>query len=74
MDDWKKLNETLLEKKKDFQSYLNMEDITDADYTHVKRVCIKNLSEYYDLFVESDTLLPDDVFCDFRNMYLKIRA
>ena len=30
----------------------NMEDITDGDYMHVKRVCkefeIKNLGEYYD--------------------------
>ena len=30
--------------------HLNMEDITDADYTHTKRVCkdfeIKNLGEY----------------------------
>ena len=34
-------------KKKGFHSHLNMEDITDADYAHVKRVCkdieIKNL-------------------------------
>ena len=34
-------------KKKYFYSHLNMEDVTDADYTHAKRVCkdfeIKNL-------------------------------
>ena len=35
MDDWKKINETLLPEKEDFYSHLNMEDITDADYTHV---------------------------------------
>ena len=43
-----------------------MEDITDADYTHAKRVCkdfeIKNLGEYHDLYVQSDTLLLADVF------------
>ena len=37
MDDWEKFNETLPEKKKDFYSHLNMEDITDADYTHRKK-------------------------------------
>ena len=26
-------------KKEDFYSHLTMEDITDADYTHTKRVC-----------------------------------
>ena len=40
MDDCEKSNETSLpEKKKDFYSQLNMEDITDADYVHAKRVC-----------------------------------
>ena len=38
MDDWKKLNETSLREKEDFYSHVNMEDITDADYTHAKRV------------------------------------
>ena len=26
-------------KKEDFNSHLNMEDITEADYVHAKRVC-----------------------------------
>ena len=30
--------EISLPEKYDFQSHLNMEDITDADYTHTKRV------------------------------------
>ena len=38
MDDWEKFNETLPEKE-EFISNLNMEDITDADYIHAKRVC-----------------------------------
>ena len=33
-----KFNETSLPEK-DFYSHLNMEDITDADYAHVKQVC-----------------------------------
>ena len=36
MDDWEKSNETSLPEKQDFYSHLNMEDITDADYAHVK--------------------------------------
>ena len=40
VDDWEKFNETTLpEKKKEIYSYLNMEEITDADYMHGKRVC-----------------------------------
>ena len=56
-DDWKKFNETFLYEKEDF--HLSMEDITDADQTHPKRVCksleIKNLGEYHDLCVQRDT-------------------
>ena len=36
MDDLEKSNETSLPEKQDFYSHLNMEDITDADYAHVK--------------------------------------
>ena len=28
-----------LPEKEKFYSYLNMEDITDADYTHARKVC-----------------------------------
>ena len=38
MDDLEKFNETLLLEIKDFYSHLNVEDITDAYYTHAKRV------------------------------------
>ena len=37
MDDWDNINETSLPRKGDF--YINMEYITDANYTHRKRVC-----------------------------------
>ena len=76
MNDWEKVNEISLLEKEDFYRHLNMEDITDADYTHGKRVCkvfeIKNLGEYHDLNVQSDTLLLADVFENFRNMCLEI--
>ena len=37
MNKWKKFNETLLPKE-EFYSNLNMEDFTNADYMHAKRV------------------------------------
>ena len=38
MDDWEKFSETSLPENEDFYSHLNMEDITDGDYAHGKRV------------------------------------
>ena len=53
-----------------------MEDITDADYKHARKVCkdfeIKNLGEHHDLYVQSHTLLLADVFENFQKMCLKI--
>ena len=61
MDDSEKFNEISLPEKEDFYSYLNMEDITDPDYTHGKRVCedckIKFWGEYHNLYVKSNTFL-----------------
>ena len=76
MDNWEKFNKTSLQEKEDFCSRLNMEDITDADYAPRKRVCkdfeIKNLGEYHDLYIQSNTLFLADVVENFRNMCLKI--
>ena len=76
MDDWEKFNETSLPEKEDFYSHLNMEDITDADYVHAKKVSkdfeIKDLGEDHDLYVQGLTLLLADVFENFKNMCLKI--
>ena len=73
-----KFNKISLREKEDLYSYINMEDITDADYAHAKRVCkdfeIKNLGEYHDLYFQSISLLLGDVFGNFRNMCLKINA
>ena len=53
-----------------------MENITDADQTHGRRVFkdfkTKNLEEYHDMYVQTYILLWADVFENFRNMYLKI--
>ena len=37
MVDWEKLNEISLPEKEDFCGHLNMQDITDRDYTHTKK-------------------------------------
>ena len=56
---------------------LDMEIINDADYTHGRRrFCkyfeIKNLGEYHDLYVHTDTLLLADVLENSRDMCLEI--
>ena len=38
MNEWEKFNATSLLEKEEFNNNLNMEDITDADYMHAKRV------------------------------------
>ena len=76
MDSWEKFDETTLPPKEAFYSNLNLEDISDEDYTHAQKVWdvfeIKNLGEYHDLYVQSDTLLLADVYENFRNMCLNI--
>ena len=76
MDSWEKFNENALPPKKDFYSNSNLEDISDEDYKHAQKVWdvfeIKNLGEYHDLYVQSDTLLLADIFENFRNMCLNI--
>ena len=71
MDDWEKFNKTMLPEE-DFYSQSNMEDITDADFAQTKTVCkdfeIKNLGEYHDLYIQSNTLLLADIFENFRNI------
>ena len=69
LDDWEKFRESSLLEKENFYSHLNMEDITNADYTHAKQVSkdfkIKKLGEYHDLYVQSNTFLLADVFENF---------
>ena len=71
MDSWKGFDETSLPDKDAFYSSLNMEDITDVDHRHAKRV-FKSLADYHDLYVQSDTLLLENVFENFRNMCIKV--
>ena len=76
MDSWERFNETSLPDKKSFYSKLNLEDITDKNYVHAQKVFeefkLKNLGDYHDLYVQSDTLLLADVFKNFRNKCIEI--
>ena len=71
MDSWKRFKEESLPDKESFYSELNKEGITDEDYAHAQKVWdalnIKNLGEYHDLYVQSDTSLLADVFENFRD-------
>ena len=62
--------------KETFYSNLNIEDIKDVDYKNVKIVFKnlfnKNLGDYHDFYVQSDTLLLADAFENFRNICIKV--
>ena len=51
-----------------------MEEITELDYIHAKRVCndfeIKNLGKYHDLYLKIETLPLTYVFESFMKMCL----
>ena len=59
MNDLEDFNETTLLEQETFYRNLNIEDITDADYMHAKRVSkdfeIKHLGEYHEFYLKSDT-------------------
>ena len=76
MDGWERFDEEQLQKKSDFYSNLTDEKISEIDYRDAEKVFnkfnIKNLGEYHDLYVQSDTLLLVDVFENFRNVCIKV--
>ena len=76
MNNWERFDETSLSNKDSFYSSLNMENVDDIDYKHgnnvFKRFKLKNLGEYHDLYVQSDTFLLADVFENFRNTCIKV--
>ena len=61
IDIWERLVENTISPKEAFNSELNLENITDKDYGHIKKVWeafeMINLGEYHDLYVQCDTLL-----------------
>ena len=75
-NEWERFKEIALPKKEKLYNRLNIEDITEVDYVHAKRVYkdfeIKNLGEYRDLYLKSNVLLLADVFENFRKTVLEI--
>ena len=73
---WKRFDEDIMPPKEAFYRELSLENITDKDYVHVKKVWeafeITNLGEYHDLYVQCDTFLLSDVFENFRNKCIEI--
>ena len=73
---WEKLNEASLPEKEDFYIDINVEDITDRDYAHIKGVSKRSkknkLGEDHALHVQSNTLLLAGVFENFREIYFEI--
>ena len=59
MNNWNRYNETELPSIDKFYSNLNLKDISKKEYEHAQKVWkvfnIKNLGEYNDLYVQSDT-------------------
>ena len=76
MDSWKRFKEESLPDKEYFYSELNKEHITDEDLAHSQKVWDtfdrKNLGEYHDLYVQSDTALFADVFENFIDKCIEI--
>ena len=76
MDEWEKFNEDKLPDKELFYSDLNKEHITNEDDPHAQKVWdtfdIKNIGEYPDLYVQSDTALLADVLENFRDKSIEI--
>ena len=60
IDNWGKFHETTLSKTEELYRNLNIEDITDVDFMHGKRVLkyfeITKFCEYHNLYLKSDTL------------------
>ena len=76
MDNWERFDKTSLPNKESFYGNSNMDNIDDIDYRHgnnvFKRFKLKNLGEYHDLYVQSNTFLLADVFKKFRNTCLEV--
>ena len=75
MDSWDKFDELELPPKEAFYSNLNMNNISNKDYSHTQNVRkgfgMKNVGEYHDLYLKTDIILLSNVFEAFRATCLK---
>ena len=74
MDSFQKFGDQQLPPKKEFYSILTDEGISDEQYTHAQKVWdtfnIKTMGDYHDLYLQSDILLLEDIFENFRRTCL----
>ena len=75
MSSWDKFNESILPSKDKFYSNLNMSGVSDKEYEHACKVWnefgIKNMGEYHDLYLKTDTILLANIFESFRSVRMK---
>ena len=75
MTDWDKFKEMKLPPREAFYSKLNMAGVREEDYEHANRTWkefgLKDLGEYYDLYLKTDVILLANVFEEFRKVCLK---
>ena len=76
MDSRERFDEKSVPDKKAFYSELYLRDIAHKDYMHAQKEFeqfgLKNLSDYHDVYVQSDALLLADVLENFRNKCIEI--
>ena len=70
MDSFEKFQEPKLPPKDAFYSSLTEQEISKTDYTHANRD-VKDLEDYHNSYLLTDTLLLEDVFENFRDVCLQ---
>ena len=72
MNSWDRFNETRLPSKDTFRSNLYVSGVGDKEYEHARNVWrefrIRNMGEYHDLYLKTDTVLLANVFESFRSV------
>ena len=75
MNSWDRFNETSLPSKGAFYSNLYVSGDGDKEYEHARNVWkefkIKNMGEYHDLYLKTDTILLANVFESFRSVCME---
>lgn len=76
IDSWKKLDETALPSKIQFDNKLTNEQCSEVNYKHAKKVWEKfkceTLWDYLKIYLITDVLLLTDIFENFRKICYKI--
>ena len=75
MDSWDKFSQPRLPSKDAFYSNLYMSGVGDSEYEHARNVWrefgIKNMGEYHDLYLRTDTIILANVFESFRSVCME---